>query len=70
MASARDDAQGFAMIRRMPMLSSLLLLALLMAHELDALAQSEWRSCLASRCSTMASRVACSSHFTFRSSWR
>ena len=31
------------MIRRLPTLFSLLLLALLMAHELDAVAQSEWR---------------------------
>lgn len=43
MASVRCDAQGFAMFRRLATLLSLLLLALLMAHELDAVAQSEWR---------------------------
>ncbi len=43
MASVRCDAQGLAMLRRLPTFFSLLLLALLMAHELDAVAQSEWR---------------------------
>lgn len=35
--------QGLGMLRRLPTFLSLLLLALLMAHELDAVAQSEWR---------------------------
>lgn len=43
MVARRRDTQGLAMIRRLPTLFSLLLLALLMAHELDAVAQSEWR---------------------------
>jgi len=43
MVAAHLDAQGLAMIRRLPMFLSLLLLSLLMAHELDAVAQAEWR---------------------------
>jgi hypothetical protein len=43
MVAVSLDAENSGMIRRLPTFLSLLLLALLMAHELDAVAQSEWR---------------------------